>query len=109
MQALQEKPSRQQNRTTVDIFGEKYVIRGEASSDYITDVARLVDERMRELARSARGMSKSRLAILAAINIADELMQERTGSNHIEDEQVILKTRQMIELLDEGLTGDTLS
>ena len=54
-------------RTTVDIFGEKYVVRGDESTDYIAEVARLVDDRMRELARGARGMSRSRLAILAAL------------------------------------------
>ncbi|MCB1164567.1 MAG: cell division protein ZapA [Leptospiraceae bacterium] len=97
-------------RTTVDIFGEKYVVRGDESTEYIADVARLVDERMRELARSARGMSRSRLAILAALNIADELMQEKRGksSNRPEDELLAQKTRYMITLLDEGLAGDSI-
>ncbi|MBI41897.1 MAG: cell division protein ZapA [Leptospiraceae bacterium] len=97
-------------RTTVDIFGEKYVVRGDESVDYIADVARLVDDRMRELARNSRGMSRSRLAILAALNLADELMQERSnpGKKGPEDELLAQKTRYMITLLDEGLAGDSI-
>lgn len=97
-------------RTTVDIYGEKYVVRGDESADYIADVARLVDERMRELARNSKGMSRSRLAILAALNLADELMQERSNPSRQgpDDEILAQKTRYMITLLDEGLAGDSI-
>ena len=97
-------------RTTVDIFGEKYVVRGDESVEYIAEVARLVDDRMRELARASRGMSRSRLAVLAALNLADELMQERGRGPHRapDDDLLLQKTRYMITLLDEGLAGDSI-
>ena len=101
------------HRASVNILGEKYVIRGDARPEYIAEVAHMVDSRMRELRASAGNISKSRLAVLAAINIADELMQARSeprgdGGNLQMDEALTERTRQLITLLDEGLIGDTL-
>ncbi len=95
-------------RVSVEILGERYVIRGHADPGYIAEVARLVDERMRELQGSARGINRSRLAVLTAINLADELLQERDrdSEERHEFDEVTARTRQLITLLDEGLIGD---
>ena len=96
------------NRVIVRILGEDYTVKSDADTAYVAEVASIVDERMRELYNSpARPRSKTKLAILAAINIADELLQHRQlvepGNKELE-----IRTRQLIELLDEGLIGDTL-
>jgi cell division protein ZapA (FtsZ GTPase activity inhibitor) len=44
-------------------------------------IAGYVDSKMREIAHSSGIMSQSRIAILAALNIADELHQERDERN----------------------------
>ena len=91
-------------RAQVNILGERYIIRGDAQPDYIAEVADLVDSRMRALRDAASApMSKTRLAVLAAVNLADELLQTRGGSGNEELER---RTRQLITLLDEGLIGD---
>lgn len=99
------------HRVGVEIAGERYTIRGEAEPGYIAEVARLVDERMRELREtSATPVSRTRLAVLTAINIADELMQERMQRPDMPDEQMqafAARARQLVTLLDEGLIGDT--
>lgn len=101
------------SRVYVDILGEKFTIRGAADPGYIAEVGRVVDSRMRELRDSNTGMSRYRVAILAALNLADELLQARIDLQESRDggdnEQVIQKTRELITLLDEGLVGDTLS
>lgn len=61
---------------TVQIMGTDYGIKGDVDPDYIGKVARYVDGKMREVADNLSVPSSTRVAILAAINIADELFQE---------------------------------
>jgi len=104
MAALGEKLA---NRVSVEILGERYTIRGDAEPGYIAEVGRIVDGRMRELRGQAREMSKTRLAVLVAINLADELLQEKNRPSSPENDEVLMRTRSLISLLDEGLSGDS--
>lgn len=61
----------------VEIFGHSYTIRGEADQNYIMEVAAYVDRRMREITERLPVASLSKVAILASLNIADELFKER--------------------------------
>jgi len=63
--------------TRVQIFGSEYHVRGDADPEYIKTVAEYVDVKMQEVATSQSIVSSTKVAILAAINIADELLQER--------------------------------
>ena len=65
------------NGVKVEIFGTEYRIKGDANGDYIKQVAGLVDERMRQIAEASVTGSVAKIAILAAVNIADELLKER--------------------------------
>ena len=62
---------------TVTIFGHEYTLKGEAEADYVQKIAQFVDRRMKEVAESSTIASSTKIAILAAINIADELFRER--------------------------------
>ena len=92
----------EKNATTVEIFGREYKIRGVADEQYILEVASYVDKKMREVSTGSSLTSHDRLAILAALNIADELFQERqslsNGYSTIERE-----TDRLIRMLDEDL------
>lgn len=61
----------------VSIYGSEYVIKGDTSADHVRAVARYVDQKMREV--NNQGMIKSplKVAILAALNIADEYFKAR--------------------------------
>ena len=63
---------------TVDIFGHEYKIRGDADPGYILEIAQYVDGKMKEVAHGAPAGSLTKIAILAALNIAEELFRERT-------------------------------
>jgi cell division protein ZapA len=65
------------NVVQVEIFGNTYTIRGEADQDYILGVAAYVDRKMREVTDKIPVASLSKVAILASLNIADELFKER--------------------------------
>src|SRR5216117_3996593 len=59
----------------IEIFGQRYAIKGDADEDYVRRLARFVDENMRSLAQGMRTATFSKLAVLAAINIAHQLFQ----------------------------------
>jgi len=61
----------------VDIFGKTYTLKGDADPDYVQKVASFVNERMNEVAGGSSATSTTRVAILAAVNIADELFREQ--------------------------------
>lgn len=65
------------NVVQVEIFGHTYTIRGEANQEYILEVAAYVDRKMREITEKLPVASLSKVAILASLNIADELFKER--------------------------------
>jgi len=61
----------------VNIFGTEYPVKGDADPEYIKEVAAYVDGKMKEVARSLTVKSTTKVAVLAALNITDELFQSR--------------------------------
>jgi len=56
----------------VEIFGQRYPIRSALDPQYVQQLASYVDERMRAAAEQSPAGDSVRLAVLAALNIADE-------------------------------------
>ena len=81
----------------VTIYGTEYPVKGDADSDYIHEVAAYVDEKMREVANSLTVKSTTKVAILAALNITDELfsLKRSTGeeSDELEERLTLLADR----------------
>lgn len=63
--------------TEVEIFGAVYHVRGEKDGAYLQELAQLVDGKMREVAGHVSTVDTAKIAILAALNLADELYQFR--------------------------------
>ena len=63
--------------TEVEIFGQTYNVRGEGDPNYLSELARFVDARMREVAGQVATVDPMKIAILAALNIADEFSRFR--------------------------------
>ena len=63
--------------TGVEIFGQTYNVRGNGDPDYLAELARYVDTRMREVAAQVATVDPMKIAILAALNIADEFSRYR--------------------------------
>jgi cell division protein ZapA (FtsZ GTPase activity inhibitor) len=75
-----------ENKVVVHIFGEEYPITGVLDPSHISRIADYVDKKMNEASAGSRVKSRDRVAILAAMSIASELLelQERlqeTGSD----------------------------
>jgi cell division protein ZapA len=56
----------------VEILGQRFTISSDAEEGYMLKVAGYVDDKMQELIRSSKPVAKSNVAMLAALNIADE-------------------------------------
>jgi cell division protein ZapA len=65
----------------VQIFGQPYAIRGELEESYVKELAAYVDQKMRAIADATATVDTQKIAVLAALAIADELhnMQNERG------------------------------
>src|SRR5580692_3804299 len=57
----------------VEIFGQMYTIRGELDEAYVQELAQYVDEKMQAIAAGTATVDTQKVAVLAALAIADEL------------------------------------
>ena len=92
------------NVVQVQIPGQQLPLRTEADPKYAIELAEFVDGKMREVTKMLPVASVSKVAILASLNIADELFKERankqrTGSDY-QDKAAHLM-RRLDEILDE--------
>jgi cell division protein ZapA len=71
--ATRQNPAKDVNNTSVrvEIFDQAYNLRG-SDPEYILKLAEYVDAKMRAVAEQTNTIDTVRLAVLAALNIADE-------------------------------------
>ena len=75
----QEQTGKPATCVTVEIYNQTYRLSGE-DAEYIRRLAEMVDARMRAVAAQGRTADSLRVAVLAALNLADELSRaERAG------------------------------
>jgi cell division protein ZapA len=86
----------------VEIQGQRYPIRTALDPEYVGRLAAFVDERMRAAADSTPTGDSLRLAVLAALNIADELFRCRDTAR-TRDGQLAERTEELERLLDRVL------
>ena len=65
------------NLVHVEIFGLTYTVRAGADPGYVEQLAAFVDEKMREVSRGSGAVDSVRIAVLAALNIADECFRHK--------------------------------
>ncbi len=93
------------NLVRVTIYGQEYTVKGKADPSYIVDVAKYVNDKMDEVENSLTTVQTPlRVAILAAMNITDELFSKNREAEDIL-QQVDEKTQFLIELIDENLNS----
>lgn len=88
-------------RVKVSIFDREYSIVSEVDPDYINKAAAYVDSKMREVAKNFPNVSENRVAVLAALNITDELFKS-DGSKY-DDSDVEERIVRLARLLSESL------
>ena len=94
--------SQPENSTRIEIFDQSYQIRGEIKPDYVMELAAYVDKKMREVAGASKTVDSLKVAVMAALNIVDELFQERDSARRM-DSIVYDKSLECSRLLDQVL------
>jgi cell division protein ZapA len=89
--------------TTVSIYDQAYHLTGQNPA-HIHRLAELVDSKMRAVAQQGRTVDSLRVAVLAALNLADELTQA-TGGN-VDSREGHARALTLRGLLDEVLDDD---
>ena len=79
--------------TQVAIFGTEYTFEGE-DPERVRQLADYVNRKMSETARNIRNVTSTRVAVLAAMNLADELLTLRDSIERTND-----KTAQRLDSL----------
>jgi cell division protein ZapA len=86
----------------VVIQGQRYPIRSALDPSYVVDLAAYVDEKMRTAAESGAAHDSVRLAVLAALNIADEVFRCRDlADRHLK--AVDERAREIEQMVDAAL------
>jgi cell division protein ZapA len=86
----------------VEIYDQEYFMRGELDPEYIQNLAQFLDARMRSIAERTRTVDSLRVAVLAALNIADEYHQLKSKYETIA-QHVDQKVGECNEVLDRVL------
>ncbi len=88
----------------VDIHGQQYAVRSDLDPAYIAELAVCLDEKMRLAAIEIESADPLRVAVVAALNLADELFRARAESGDTES-QVFARTAEIERLVD-GVLAD---
>ena len=85
----------------VELMGEKLTLRSDAEENYVRKVAGYVDRKMQEVSKSARPATKSSVAMLAALTIADEYQRLKDDSDAMSQRLDLLLKRLSTTLTEE--------
>lgn len=83
----------------IKVMGQKFMVRSDSNEEYIGEVARYVDEKMNEVLKNSKSVASLNVAILAAMNIADEFLKyrrEKENKLHLAEKKI----KDIIELID---------
>ena len=88
----------------VEIHGQRYAVRSDLDPQYVAELAGYLDEKMRAASRELTAAEPLRVAVIAALNISDELFRARADSaGHAT--RVRTRTAELERLVDAVLEG----
>ncbi|HLM00439.1 MAG TPA: cell division protein ZapA [Pyrinomonadaceae bacterium] len=86
----------------VEIYNQTYNIRSDGDNEYIMRLAEYVDGKMREISSGTLTVDSLKVAILAALHIADEFYQLKRAQEQT-DQQLASRSAECAEMLDRVL------
>jgi cell division protein ZapA len=90
------------NRVKVEIYGQTYNLGGDLDEVYVQKLARYVDEKMRAVSEATQTVDSVRVAVLAAMAIADELHSQEKQTVH-RDDALRERAQQCLTILERAL------
>jgi cell division protein ZapA len=88
----------------IEIHGQQYAVRSDLDPAYISQLAEYFDEKMRLASIEVQTADSLRIAVIAALNVADELFRARADGRGIEG-RVLTRTAEIERLVDAVLDG----
>jgi cell division protein ZapA len=87
---------------TVEIMGQRYPIRSQLDASYVAELAAHVHDRMMAATSQTQGGDSLKIAVLAALNIADELFRLRSQRT-TDDGEIQRRAERLEAIVDEAL------
>jgi cell division protein ZapA len=91
------------NGTQVQIYGQTYHVQGGQDPAYAREVAKLVDEKMNLIATQIHTTDSFRIAVLAALHLADRCLALERQLHSIEGE-IADRSEELVAFLEEACT-----
>jgi len=88
----------------IKVFGQTYAVKTDAEEGHIQEVARYVNEKMDEVLKKTRSVSTLNVAILTALNIADDLLKEKENRAAILRE-IEVRSKDLADKIDIQIGG----
>jgi cell division protein ZapA len=83
----------------INILGQELAVLNDADDEHVLDVIRIVTEKIEEVKKSANNLKTLDVAILAALNVAEELLKVREVNKEL-CLQLQSRSEKLIQLID---------
>ena len=93
-----------ESKVKVRIYGQDYTIAGDRDEDTIREIAAYVDGKMKEIGRNFSQTAQGSLAVLAAVNVADEYFSAKQQIEELNaaKEQLEKEAEHYLKMWDEA-------
>lgn len=71
------------NKITVEVYGESYALKGNIEDERVKMIASIVDQKMRGIAKTNSRLSPTKVAVLAALNLAEDYLRLENDYNQL--------------------------
>lgn len=93
-----------ENKVEVEIFNQKFTLFSERDDkERIIKLAATVDSRMREIYRATKLSSALKIALLTAINLADELSEKTDGALAGQDKEIVQRIFSLVDRMEQTM------
>jgi cell division protein ZapA len=100
-----EKMGKERERLVeIKVFGQTYTVKTDAEEEHVKEIARYVNEKMEEVLKKTKSVSTMNVAILTALNIADDLLKEKEKRITLLRE-IEVKSKDLAEKIDTKICG----
>jgi len=84
----------------VHIHGQRYAVRSDLDPQYISELSAYLDDKMELAARETGSADTTRVAIIAALNVADDLFRARAATPADRESEILTRTAELERLVD---------
>lgn len=93
-----------ESKVKVRIYGQDYTVAGDRDEDTIREIAAYVDGKMKEIGRNFSQTAQGSLAVLAAVNVADEYFSAKRQIEELKaaKEQLEKEAQHYLKMWDEA-------